>query len=232
MDQKVDSRVRFCPVLDITFAFTCFDVSIWQSTDSFLPLHFHSIKEHNNGDVIPRVVHACISHLSNENSLQTEGIFRISPVATCLQEAKRLFDIGAEVNFASYENETGTHLAAALLKLFLRELEEPILTYALQDDIIEFSQKPRSKRPSIAKKMIEQLPNDNYKLLKFIVELLVKVTDRSYFNKMPSANLGIVFGPNLFWPKDQKFMVRIISSVNTFTETLLDSQDIIFSREC
>lgn len=45
---------------------------------------------------------------------------------------------GEEVNFAEMED---VHLAAVILKTFLRELPEPLLTYQLYNDIINFQSK-------------------------------------------------------------------------------------------
>jgi len=43
--------------------------------------------------------------------------------------------IGEEVNFTQLDN---VHLAAVILKMFLRELPEPLLTYQLYNDIVNF----------------------------------------------------------------------------------------------
>lgn len=45
---------------------------------------------------------------------------------------------GEEVNFGEMED---VHLAAVILKTFLRELPEPLLTYQLYNDIINFQSK-------------------------------------------------------------------------------------------
>jgi len=46
---------------------------------------------------------------------------------------KLLFVAGIEVNFAELNN---VHIPAAMLKSFLRQLPEPLLTYELYDHII------------------------------------------------------------------------------------------------
>lgn len=80
------------------------------------------------------------------------------------------------------------------MKSFLRELEQPLLTYELYDDVIDFQQikngQDKIEKLTYAKSIIQRLPVDNYKLLKFYVEFLVKVMDRSDLNKMTASNLG------------------------------------------
>lgn len=87
----------------------------------------HSIKEHNNGEIIPTVVKACISFLNNENALQTEGIFRRSANTTTVKELQEEFNNGQVVDFG--DQEQAVHSAAVILKSFFRELEEPICEY-------------------------------------------------------------------------------------------------------
>lgn len=43
--------------------------------------------------------------------------------------------VGEEVNFSQLDD---VHLAAVILKMFLRELPEPLLTYQLYNDIVNF----------------------------------------------------------------------------------------------
>lgn len=44
--------------------------------------------------------------------------------------------VGVPVNFSAMED---VHLAAVILKTFLRELPEPLLTYQLYNDIVNFA---------------------------------------------------------------------------------------------
>ncbi|XP_015792370.1 rho GTPase-activating protein 8 [Tetranychus urticae] len=193
------------------------------------------IKEHNNGDIIPRVVHGCISFLNNETALQTEGIFRRSPNIKLVSDVQNLFNQGKEVNFDDY-GEQSVHVAAVILKSFLRELEEPLLTFDLYDDVIDFQQissgnHSQIEKLAVAKSLIlQRLPEDNYKLLKFLVEFLVKVMDRSNLNKMTASNLAIVFGPNLLWSINKQASLTSITNINHFTEFLLKNHDVIFVR--
>lgn len=66
-------------------------------------------------------------------ALETEGIFRRSANVTLVRETQTLCDRGELIDFKG-----NVHLAAVLLKTFLRELEEPLLTYELYDDIMQF----------------------------------------------------------------------------------------------
>ncbi|KAI1301873.1 Rho GTPase-activating protein 1 [Halotydeus destructor] len=193
------------------------------------------IKEHNSGEVIPRVVKSCISFLDNENSLATEGIFRRSASAKTVKELQAQFNSGAEVDFAQF-NDQSIHLAAVILKSFFRELEEPVLTYELYDDVIDFQQisgggHHHIEKLAVAKSLVlQRLPEDNYKLLKYLVKFLVKVMDRSDLNKMTASNLAIVFGPNLLWSENKQASLTSLTNINHFTEFILKNHDLILER--
>lgn len=192
--------------------------------------------------MIARVVKTCVQFLSEENSLQTEGIFRRSANTQTVQRIKEQFNCGKKVDFRQLsieeegESESSMiHLAAVILKSFFRELEEPILTYDLYGDIIDFQ--PSSinhheiEKIAVAKSyMLLRLPDDNYILLKYLIQFLIKVMDRSDMNKMTASNLAIVWGPNLCWPKNGHISLTSITSINFFTEFLLKNHDLIFVK--
>nr|CAD7593046.1 unnamed protein product [Timema genevievae] len=182
------------------------------------------IKEHNNGEVIPPVVRHCIEFLSQPDALETEGLFRRSASITLLKDMRNRYNQGQPVDFGN-----DVHLAAVLLKTFLRELEEPIMTFDLYDEITQFQSLPKDERPRHVKILIlEKLPEDNYRVLKYIVQFLSKVMDRSDLNKMTSSNLSVVFGPNLVWAQTGQLSLSAIGPINMFTDFVLTHQDQIF----
>lgn len=186
------------------------------------------IKKHNNGDPIPNVVRDCVTYLDNDNALETEGIFRRSANTQVVKTVQALFDEGKYVNFGAYEN---VHVAAVILKTFLRELEEPLLTFDLYDDVMRFQELDQSEKLTQARTLlVERLPEDNYELLKYIVEFLAKVIDRSDLNKMTASNLAIVFGPNLLWSRQEQASLASITHINQFTEYILRNQHLLFSK--
>lgn len=112
------------------------------------------IKEHNNGDSLPPVVKTCIDFLSSEQAMQTEGLFRRSANTKTVKDVQELLNSGESVNFDDY-GEQAVHVASVILKTFLRELEEPLLTFELFADVMSFKNNhhyhlmpsPRSSKP-------------------------------------------------------------------------------------
>ncbi|XP_030027804.1 rho GTPase-activating protein 1 isoform X2 [Manduca sexta] len=184
------------------------------------------IKENNPNMVesIPPVVRECVEFLSQPDALETEGLFRRSGNMAVVKELQRSSNRGEVTQFAG-----DPHNAAVLLKTFLRDLEEPLLTFDLYDEILKFPTWSNRDKPRQVKILIlERLPLDNYKLLKYLIQFLWKVQDRSCLNKMTSSNLAVVFGPNLAWPQNGQMSLQAIVPINAFTDFLLENQESIF----
>ncbi|KAG7313210.1 hypothetical protein JYU34_000309 [Plutella xylostella] len=175
-------------------------------------------------DSIPPVVRDCVNFLSAPDALETEGIFRRSANITVIKDLQRRCNAGEELDFRG-----DPHAAAVLLKTFLRDLEEPVLTFSLYDEILQFQSWSNKEKPRQVKILIlERLPLDNYKLLKYVIQFLWQVQDRSCLNKMTSSNLAVVFGPNLASPPSGQMSLQAIAPINAFTDFLLENQETIF----
>lgn len=182
------------------------------------------IKEHNGGQVIPPIIQQCVEYLSTPDALETEGLFRRSANVTLVKEMQNRVDQGLPIEF-----DSDVHIAAVLLKKFLRELEEPLMTFDLYDEITQFQSIAKEDRPRQVKILIlEKLPEDNYQVLKYIVQFLSKVMDRCDLNKMTSSNLAVVFGPNLVWSANGQLSLSAIAPINMFTDFVLVHHDQIF----
>lgn len=66
--------------------------------------------------------------------IDTEGIFRRSGNYTRINDLKNIINIGEEVVLSNED----TYVVAGLLKKFLRELSEPLLTFELYEEITQF----------------------------------------------------------------------------------------------
>ena len=66
--------------------------------------------------------------------MQLEGIFRISALKDSLTQYKNDINNGKKVDFAEVED---SHLIPGLLKMWLREMPEPLLTFDLYSQFIK-----------------------------------------------------------------------------------------------
>ncbi|KAF7648138.1 hypothetical protein LDENG_00161500 [Lucifuga dentata] len=178
-----------------------------------------------DGEPVPVVMRDTISFLS-EQGLEIEGIFRRSANVTLVKEVQLKYNSGEAVSFREMED---IHLAAVILKTFLRELPEPLLTFHLYNDIVNFNSVPSDSQVVVMKKLLESLPEENYASLRYLVTFLAQVSSSSDINKMTNSNLAVVFGPNLLWGRDNAMSLSAIGPINNFTRTLLDQQHLVFT---
>ena len=93
------------------------------------------------------------------------------------------------------------HVVSGVLKLWFRELPEPLLTYALYDHFLQAMQsEDLSYRLQCLKSGIDQLPKHNQNLLQYMVSFLGFISQFEEENKMNSRNLSIVFAPTFLSP--------------------------------
>lgn len=77
----------------------------------------------------------CVEYLDRPDALETEGLFRRSPNTAVVRDLQTRINQGEKVVL------NDPHVAAVLLKTFLRELKEPLLTFDLYDEIIQYQSK-------------------------------------------------------------------------------------------
>ncbi|MGH0115955.1 UNVERIFIED_CONTAM: hypothetical protein FKN15_060419 [Acipenser sinensis] len=182
------------------------------------------LKDKNQGALIPPVVKGTVSYLKLKG-LQTEGLFRRSARVQAIKEIQKLYNLGKPVN---YDDCDDIHVPAVILKTFLRELPEPLLTYDLYEQVHSIASVESSLRVSHCKKTVESLPEHNYVLLKYLTCFLHMVSQESIHNKMTPFNLACVFGLNLIWPPRGTASLGALMPLNMFTEVLIEHYSKIF----
>ena len=93
------------------------------------------------------------------------------------------------------------HAVAGLLKLWLRELPNSVLTKELLMDFLHtIDLLDRRDRVNELGRLVSMLPLPNYTLLRALTAHLIRVVQNSDVNKMTMRNVGIVFSPTLGIP--------------------------------
>ncbi|KAM9170487.1 rho GTPase-activating protein 8 isoform 2-T2 [Pangshura tecta] len=183
------------------------------------------LKDKNKGQLIPPVMKQTVSYLKNKG-LRVEGLFRRSASIQTIKEVHKLYNQGKPVNFDDYGD---IHIPAVILKTFLRELPQPLLTFESYDQILGITGVESSLRVTRCKQVIQGLPEHNYVVLKYLICFLHMVSQESIYNKMTGSNLACVFGLNLIWPPKGASSLSALNPLNHFTELLIDFYSKIFS---
>ncbi|KAG6922815.1 Rho GTPase activating protein 22 [Chelydra serpentina] len=148
----------------------------------------------------PLLVEQCVDFI-RERGLTEEGLFRMPGQANLVKDLQDSFDCGEKPLF---DSNTDVHTVASLLKLYLRELPEPVIPFAKYEDFLSCGQllsKDKGEGTRELAKQVKTLPQANYNLLKYICKFLDEVQSHSSVNKMSVQNLATVFGPNILRPK-------------------------------
>ncbi|XP_074853051.1 rho GTPase-activating protein 11A-like isoform X2 [Carettochelys insculpta] len=170
-----------------------FGISLHSLPQSFVPEY---------GSIPSFLVDAC-KYL--EEHVQTEGLFRKSGSFVRLKTLKSQLDQGEDCLSSALPCDV-----AGLLKLFFRELPEPILPTDLQAALFK-AQQLENEEKNTATLLLSCLVSDRtIDTLRYFFNFLRNVSLRSHENKMDSSNLAVIFAPNLLHSSDNEKM-----SVNT-----------------
>ncbi|XP_048472392.1 rho GTPase-activating protein 22-like isoform X1 [Rhincodon typus] len=177
----------------------------------------------------PLLVEQCVDFI-REHGLTEEGLFRMPGQANLVKELQDSFDCGEKPLF---DRNTDVHTVASLLKLYLRELPEPVIPFAKYEDFLSCAQLLAKDQEEGVQELIKQvtnLPQANYNLLKYICRFLDEVQSYSSVNKMSVQNLATVFGPNILRPKleDPVTIMEGTSLVQHLMTVLISEHDRLF----
>ena len=87
---------------------------------------------------------------------------------------------------------------ASLLKLYLRELPEPLLTEEHSGEFLRAMHEPTpEERLTVMKAAFLKLPAANFRTIRALLRHLNKVIEHEDHNRMSPANLAMCFGPTL-----------------------------------
>ncbi|XDV50449.1 hypothetical protein PO909_019506 [Leuciscus waleckii] len=177
----------------------------------------------------PLLVEQCVDFI-RERGLKEEGLFRMPGQANLVKELQDAFDCGDKPLF---DSNTDVHTVASLLKLYLRELPEPVIPFNKYEDFLTCAQlllKDDEVGLDELVKQVYTLPQANYNLLKYICKFLDEVQSHSIENKMSVQNLATVFGPNILRPKveDPVSMMEGTSQVQHLMTVLISEHERLY----
>nr|XP_019598008.1 PREDICTED: rho GTPase-activating protein 9 isoform X1 [Rhinolophus sinicus]XP_019598009.1 PREDICTED: rho GTPase-activating protein 9 isoform X1 [Rhinolophus sinicus] len=172
------------------------------------------------GDTVPSFVRLCVAAV-DKRGLDVDGIYRVSGNLAVVQKLRFLVDRERAVTsdgryvFPEQPGQEGRldldsaewddiHVVTGALKLFLRELPQPLVPSLLLPHFraalaLSESEQCRSQ----IRELIVSMPKPNHDTLRYLLEHLCRVIAHSEKNRMTPHNLGIVFGPTLFRPEQE-----------------------------
>ncbi|THU92989.1 RhoGAP-domain-containing protein [Dendrothele bispora CBS 962.96] len=148
---------------------------------------------------VPPIMRKCCEAIE-KYGLDVQGIYRLSGTTSKVQKLKQLLDKDLDsVDLDSPEWSSDINNVTGVLKMWLRELPEPLMTFSLQQSFIEAAKIENDRLRHIRlHERVNDLPDPNYATLKYLLGHLHEVYQHSSVNSMTVQNLAIVFGPTLF----------------------------------
>ncbi|XP_059688579.1 rho GTPase-activating protein 9 [Gavia stellata] len=195
---------------------------------------------------VPRFVRLCVEAVE-ERGLDVDGIYRVNGNLSVIQKLRFAVDreravtsdgryvfpeqLCQEERLSLADPEwSDVHVVTGALKLFFRELPEPLVPYGLFDSFIEAVKLPDpQEQVERVAELVQSLPPPNYATLRYLLAHLCRVMERVDVNRMTRQNIGIVFGPTLLRPeREPGSLAAGMAQQNQAVELLLAHFDRIF----
>ncbi|EIW69920.1 hypothetical protein TREMEDRAFT_38591 [Tremella mesenterica DSM 1558] len=140
--------------------------------------------------MVPVILPFLAERIVSLGGMECEGIFRIPGDGDSVSELRSRMDRG----HYQLQGIDDPHVAASLYKLWLRELEEPVVPTNMYNDALS-----SSRTPSQAIAFVSTLPTNHKRVLIFVISfaqvfLRPEVVERT---KMNAGNLARVLAPNI-----------------------------------
>lgn len=119
------------------------------------------------------------------------------------------------------------NVISSVLKAYLQELPEPLLTFRLYDTFLAAAKHVTEReRLEAIWDAIHRLPNENFKNLRYVIKFLAALSKNQSTNKMSPSNLAIVMAPNLLWTTNKTtFDMNTTSAIFCVVESLIRHAD-------
>ncbi|XP_074938605.1 rho GTPase-activating protein 12 isoform X3 [Phalacrocorax aristotelis] len=187
-----------------------------------------SLCQRENGTV-PKFVKLCIEHVE-EHGLDVDGLYRVSGNLAVIQKLRFAVnhDEKLDLNDSKWED---IHVITGALKMFFRELPEPLFTYNRFNDFVNAIKQEQRQRVHAVKDLIKQLPKPNQDTMQVLFRHLKRVVENGEKNRMTYQSVAIVFGPTLLKPEKETGNIAVHTVYqNQIVELILLELNSVFGR--
>ncbi|XP_076837203.1 rho GTPase-activating protein 12a isoform X2 [Brachyhypopomus gauderio] len=179
---------------------------------------------------VPRFVKMCVDHVEN-HGLSVDGLYRVSGNLAVIQKLRFAVNHDENINLDDVKWED-IHVTTGALKMFFRELPEPLFSFTLFNDFVSAIKISDYKQKVQAiKELVWQLPRAHHDTMQTLFKHLRRVIDHSEENRMTTQSVAIVFGPTLLRPEVETLNMAVhMVYQNQIVELVLLEYEAVFGR--
>ncbi|XP_050473778.1 SLIT-ROBO Rho GTPase-activating protein 1-like isoform X5 [Bombus huntii] len=179
---------------------------------------------------IPLIMKSCI-RVINLYGLHHQGIFRVSGSQVEINNFREWFERG-EDPLADVTDASDINSVAGVLKLYLRELREPLFPIIYFEHLMELAQlESKQEFVNKMKELISSLPRPVVIVMRYLFAFLNHLSEFSDENMMDPYNLAICFGPTLVPVPEDKDQVQYQNQVNELIKNIITFCEEIFPED-
>ncbi|TFJ98575.1 C-type lectin domain family 12 member B-like [Platysternon megacephalum] len=195
--------------------------------DQVFGCSLQALCEREHGTV-PGFVQQCIQTVEHRG-LDIDGLYRISGNLATIQKLRYKVDHDEHLDLDDGRWED-VHVITGALKLFFRELPEPLFPFSYFDKFITAIKiHDQAKRSKCIRDLVCSLPEANCDTMKALFQHLCRVIDYKEQNRMSVQSVAIVFGPTLLRPETEEVnMAMHMVFQNQIVEHILNQYSYIF----
>ncbi|XP_078134697.1 rho GTPase-activating protein 27 [Sander vitreus] len=176
---------------------------------------------------VPSFVEKCIKAVE-KRGLEIDGLYRVSGNLAVIQKLRFKAD-HEELDLEDGQWED-VHVITGALKLFFRELPEPLFPYSHFNNFISAIRIPDyNTKVSFMCELVNSLPPSNHDTMELLFGHLRRVIKYGEDNRMTVQNVAIVFGPTLLRPEMESANITMhMVFQNQIVEFILNEYERIF----
>ncbi|XP_033926160.1 rho GTPase-activating protein 27 isoform X5 [Melopsittacus undulatus] len=177
---------------------------------------------------VPRFVLQCIQTVERRG-LDIDGLYRVSGNLATIQKLRYKVEHDEQLDLDDGRWED-IHVVTGALKLFLRELPEPLVPFShFEQFIAAIKMQDPVRRSWCIRELVSSLPPAHHDTMRVLFQHLCRVIEYKEENRMSVQSIAIVFGPTLLRPSSEEGnMAMHMVFQNQVVEHILNQYSYIF----
>ncbi|RVE51590.1 hypothetical protein evm_003722 [Chilo suppressalis] len=183
----------------------------------------------NCGHDVPQVLVSCAGAIESRGAV--DGVYRLSGGSGLTQRLRAAFDAGTAPDLTAPAVTRDPHAVPSLLKMYFRELPNPLCTYQLYESFVQAVQQDEANKLKAVRDTVVKLPPPHYRTLSYLMRHLRRISLLGDKTGMTARNMAIVWAPNLLRSPHAHHALHGVAVQAVITEFLICYAEDLFGEE-